>query len=212
MKKQYAAPLLAVIVFGLCLFSAACNRQPSAKEASPGVLPAGLKLGTVDMNRVFNEYYKTKDAQTKYAQAEAEADKELNNRVDALKKSIQEISQINAALEQSDLGKEERDAKTKDREAKVSAARSLDREIAEYRNAKQKSLQDQFLRMRKGIVEDIMKSLAGIVKSKGYDLVFDRSGLSAGAVPVVIYAREDLDFSQEVLVELNKNAPSGSGK
>ena len=164
------------------------------------------------MNLIFKEYYKTKDAQAKYAQAEAEADKDLNARVDTLKKSIQEISQINASLEQSDLGKNERDAKIKDREARVTAARSLDHEIAEYRSAKQKSLQDQFLRMRKDIVEDIMKSLGAIVKAKGYDVVFDKSGLSAGAVPVVIYSREDLDFSQEVIAELNGNATVGKAK
>jgi len=210
MKKQHASLLLALVALSLSL--AACNRQVAVKEPVPGVIPTGLKMGTVDMNLIFKEYYKTKDAQAKYAQAEADADKDLNARVDALKKSIQEISQINAALEQSDLGKEERDAKTKDREAKVAAARSLDHEIAEYRSSKQKSLQDQFLRMRKDIVDDIMKSLGGIVKAKGYDLVFDKSGLSAGAVPVVIYAREDLDFSQEVLVEINKNAPAGSAK
>jgi len=210
MKKQHSALLLSIVVLSL-LFSA-CNRQAAVKEVAPGVLPAGLRMGTVDMNLIFKEYYKTKDAQAQYAQAEAEADKDLNSRVDALKKNIQEISQINASLEQSDLGKEERDAKTKDREAKVAAARSLDREIAEYRTSKQKSLQDQFLRMRKDIVDDIMKSLGGIVKAKGYDLVVDKSGLSAGAVPVVIYARDDLDFSQEVLVELNKKAPAGSAK
>ncbi len=210
MKKQFSALLLAVA--GLSLILTACNRQSSVKEAAPGVLAAGLKLGTVDMNLIFKEYYKTKDAQAKYAQAEAEADKDLNARVDTLKKSIQEISQINASLEQSDLGKNERDAKIKDREARVTAARSLDHEIAEYRSAKQKSLQDQFLRMRKDIVEDIMKSLGAIVKAKGYDVVFDKSGLSAGAVPVVIYSREDLDFSQEVIAELNGNATVGKAK
>jgi len=210
MKKQFSALLLAVA--GLSLILTACNRQSLVKEAAPGVLAAGLKLGTVDMNLIFKEYYKTKDAQAKYAQAEAEADKDLNARVDTLKKSIQEISQINASLEQSDLGKNERDAKIKDREARVTAARSLDHEIAEYRSAKQKSLQDQFLRMRKDIVEDIMKSLGAIVKAKGYDVVFDKSGLSAGAVPVVIYSREDLDFSQEVIAELNGNATVGKAK
>jgi Skp family chaperone for outer membrane proteins len=84
----------------------------------------------------------------------------------------------------------------------------LDREIADYRSAKQKSLQDQFLRMRKDIVDDIMKSLTDLVKSKGYDIVFDKSGLSAGAVPIVLYSRDDLDFSQDVISALNKTAPA----
>ena len=177
-----------------------------------GLANAQVKFGTVDMNRVFSEYYKTKDAQAKYADAEAAANKDLNERVDVLKKSMQDISQINADLEKPELTKEAKDAKLKDRENKVAAARSLDREITEYRSAKQKTLQDQFLRMRKDIVDDIMKTVNDLVKAKAYDIVFDKSGLSAGAVPVVLYSRDDLDFSQDVITALNKNAPAGAAK
>ena len=52
-----------------------------------------------------------------------------------------------------------------------------------------------------------MKTVNDLVKAKAYDIVFDKSGLSAGAVPVVLYSREDLDFSQDVIATLNKNAP-----
>jgi Skp family chaperone for outer membrane proteins len=94
----------------------------------------------------------------------------------------------------------------------VAAARTVDREIADYRTAKQKALQDQFLRMRKDIVDDIMKTVNDLVKAKAYDIVFDKSGLSAGAVPVVLYSRDDLDFSQDVIKSLNKNAPAEKAK
>lgn len=168
---------------------------------------AQVKFGTVDMNRVFSEYYKTKNAQARYAEAEKAANDDLNGRVDTLKKSMQEISAINSDLEKTDLSKEARDAKLKDQQTKVAAARSMDREIADFRSAKQKTLQDQFLRMRKDIVDDIMKTVNDLVKAKGYDIVFDKSGLSAGAVPVVLVSRDDLDFSQDVITALNKNAP-----
>ena len=169
---------------------------------------AEVKFGTVDMNRVFSESYKTKDAQAKYADAEKAANDDLNGRVETLKASMKEISQLNADLEKAGLSKDAVDTKKKDLQTKVAAARSLDREIADYRSAKQKSLQDQFLRMRKDIVDDIMKSLTDLVKSKGYDIVFDKSGLSAGAVPIVLYSRDDLDFSQDVISALNKTAPA----
>jgi outer membrane protein len=174
-----------------------------------GAANAQVKIGTVDMNRVFSEYSKTKDAQAKYAEAEKAANDDLNGRVETLKKSMQEISALNADLEKSDTGKEE---KAKDRDAKVAAARNLDREIAEFRTAKQKALQDQFLRMRKDIVDDIMKTVNDLVKSKAFDVVFDKSGLSAGAVPVVLYSRDDLDFSSEVIAALNKNVPAKAAK
>ena len=173
-----------------------------------GFAKAEVKFGTVDMNRVFSEYYKTKDAQAKYADAEKAANDDLNGRVETLKASMKEISQLNADLEKAGLSKDAIDTKKKDLQTKVAAARSLDREIADYRSAKQKSLQDQFLRMRKDIVDDIMKSLTDLVKSKGYDIVFDKSGLSAGAVPIVLYSRDDLDFSQDVISALNKTAPA----
>ena len=174
-----------------------------------GAANAQVKIGTVDMNRVFSEYSKTKDAQAKYAEAEKAANDDLNSRVETLKKSMQEINALNGDLEKSDSGKEE---KVKDRDAKVAAARVLDREIADFRTAKQKALQDQFLRMRKDIVDDIMKTVNDLVKAKAYDVVFDKSGLSAGAVPVVLYSRDDLDFSSEVIATLNKNVPAKAAK
>jgi outer membrane protein len=176
--------------------------------AGTSLANAQVKFGTVDMNRVFSEYYKTKDAQAKYADAEATANKDLNDRVDVLKKSMQDISQINTDLQKPELSKDAKDAMLKDRDSKVAAARALDREISEYRTAKQKTLQDQFLRMRKDIVDDIMKSVNDLVKAKAYDIVFDKSGLSAGAVPVVLYSRDDLDFSADVISALNKTAPA----
>jgi len=173
-----------------------------------GFANAQVKFGTVDMNRVFSDYYKTKDAQTKYAEAEKAANDDLNGRVETLKASMKDISQLNTDIQKSDLAKDDADAKKKDLQTKVAAARALDKEIADYRSSKQKSLQDQFLRMRKDIVDDIMKTVSDLVKAKGYDIAFDKSGLSAGAVPVVLYARDDLDFSQDVITALNKNAPA----
>ena len=177
-----------------------------------GFAKAEVKFGTVDMNRVFSEYYKTKDAQSKYTDAEKAANDDLNGRVETLKTGMKEISQLNADLQKSELSKDEVDAKKKDLQTKVAAARTLDREIADYRSAKQTNLQDQFLRMRKDIVDDIMKAVTDLVKSKGYDIVFDKSGLSAGAVPIVLYSRDDLDFSQDVIASLNKTAPAKSAK
>jgi outer membrane protein len=180
--------------------------------AGSGLANAQVKIGTVDMNRVFSEYYKTKDAQTKYSESEKAANEELNGRVETLKKSMQEISQANNDLQKQNLSKEELDAKRKEFQPKIDAARALDKEISEFRSTKQKALQDQFLRMRKDIVDDIMKSVGELVKAKGFDIVFDKSGLSAGAVPVVLYSRDDLDFSGDVITALNKNAPAKASK
>lgn len=177
-----------------------------------GMAGADMKIGIVDMNRVFSEYSKTKEAQSKYTEAEKAANDELNTRVESLKKSMQEINTLSAESQKEGLSKEESDARKQTLQPKIDAARALDKEIADYRVAKQKALQDQFLRMRKDIVDDIMKAVNDLVKAKAYDLVLDKSGLSAGAIPVVLYSHDGLDFSSEVLTALNKNAAAKSAK
>ena len=68
-------------------------------------------------------------------------------------------------------------------------------------------MQEQILRMRKGIVDEIMVVVNDKVKAAGYDLVLDKSGVSMGQIPVVLYARGDMDFSSEIIAALNKDAP-----
>lgn len=169
-------------------------------------LRAEMKIGTVDMNRIFTEYNKTNEAKSKYNASSEAIEKELNERTSDLKKKMEEINQLTTAIEKSDLPKKELDAKKKECEEKIEKARTLDRELVEYRSAKQKKLQDEFLGMRQGIIDDIMKVINDQTKVRGFDLVLDKSGLSAGAVPVVLVARPDFDISNEVLAILNKKA------
>ncbi|HLB32747.1 MAG: hypothetical protein A3F67_00520 [Verrucomicrobia bacterium RIFCSPHIGHO2_12_FULL_41_10] len=164
---------------------------------------AETKIGIMDMNRIFTEYYKTKDAQSHYVAVEASANKELNERIDSLKKEMEEINKLNAELEKPELSKEEHDAKAKIYKEKVAKARILDREIVEFRSAKQKKLQEQSLGMRKDIIDEIMKVVNEQIKIRGFNIVFDKSGLSAGAVPVVLYSSPDFDVSSEVIAVLN---------
>ena len=178
--------------------------------AGTSVARADLKVGTVDMNQIFTDYYKTKDAQTKYSSAEKAANDDLDGRVATLKKSMLEINQLNSDLQKQGLSKDEIEAKRKELQPKIEAARNLDREIADFRSNKQKALQDEFLRMRKDIVDDITKTVSDLSKNKGYDIVVDKSGLSAGAVPVVLFSNPSFDFTKDVLDSLNKTAPAGN--
>ncbi len=171
-------------------------------------LHAEMKIGTVDMNRVFTEYNKTKEVKAKYTASGDAIEKELTERSDELKKKMEEINQLTTAIEKSDLPKKDLEAKKKECEEKIEKARTLDRELVEYRSAKQKKLQDEFLGMRQGIIDDIMKVINDQTKVRGFDIVLDKSGLSAGAVPVVLIARPDLDISNEVLAVLNKKTAS----
>ena len=168
---------------------------------------AQMKVGTIDMNGVFTAYYKTKDAETKLNEQRAAAKKEFDSRVEVLKTSMAEIEKLNSALESPELSKDAKDAKLKERDAKIQQARANDKEASDFKTTREKELQEQFLRMRKGIIDDIMTIVKKKVTDAGYDLVFDRSGLSMGQIPVVIYSADSMDFSDSVVKALNADAP-----
>jgi outer membrane protein len=171
---------------------------------------AQVKIGTVDMNKIFSAYYKTKDAEARINEARNSAKQELDERMDTYKKNLDQINKLNDDIANAALSKETKDAKSKQRDDLIQETKNLEREITEFRETREKQLQEQAVRMRNGIVDEITKLVLDKVKSENYDLVMDRSGLSLNGVPILIFAKDGLDFSDDIVVALNKNKPKDS--
>ena len=163
-----------------------------------------LKIGTVDMNRTFREYNKTKDAEAKINDAKNQAKKEYDERADAYKKALDDINNLNKQLEAPALSADAKAAKAKERDDKISNIKNMEREITEFRQTRERQLQEQALRMREGIVKEISEVVTEKVKTGNLDLVFDKSGNSLNGVPVLMYSRDSVDFTNDVITVLNK--------
>src|ERR1700759_132203 len=163
-----------------------------------------LKIGTVDMNRAFKEYNKTKDAEAKINEAKNAAKKEYDDRADAYKKALDEINNLNKQLDSSALGADAKTQRAKERDDKIANIKNMEREINEFRQTRERQLQEQALRMREGIVKEITDVVNARVKSQHLDLVFDKSGMSLNGVPLLLYAQDNYDFTTDVVTELNK--------
>src|SRR6201995_138342 len=163
-----------------------------------------LKIGTVDMNRAFKEYNKTKDAEAKINEAKNAAKKEYDDRADAYKKALDEINNLNKQLDSSALGADAKTQRAKERDDKIANIKNMEREINEFRQTRERQLQEQALRMREGIVKEITDVVNSRVKSQHLDLVFDKSGMSLNGVPLLLYAQDNYDFTTDVVTELNK--------
>jgi len=168
---------------------------------------AQMKVGIVDMNKVFTSYYKTKDAETRLNDARAQAKTDLDSRLETLKSNMEEINKLEADTKKPELAADKKEAAVKQRDEKINEVRNLDREIGEFRQTRERQLQEQFMRMRGDIVQDIMKVVDSKVKSEGYDLVLDSSGLGISQVKVVLYSAPSMDFSESIISQLNANAP-----
>jgi outer membrane protein len=172
---------------------------------------AQVKLGTVDMNKIFSAYYKTKDAEARINEARNSAKQELDERMDTYKKNLDAITKLNDDINKPELSTEAKAAKSKERDDLIQETKNLESEITQFRETREKQLQEQAVRMRNGIVDEITKLVLDKVKAENYDVVMDRSGLSLNGVPILIFAKEGLDFSDDIIVQLNKNKPKDSG-
>ncbi len=164
----------------------------------------GLKIGTVDMNRAFKEYTKTKDAEAKINDAKNAAKKEYDDRADAYKKALDEVNKLNQQLDAPALSADAKTQKAKERDEKIANIKNMEREINEFRQTRERQLQEQALRMREGIVKEITDVVNERVKANSLDIVFDRSGMSLNGVPLLMYARDNWDFTNDVIATLNK--------
>lgn len=175
---------------------------------------AELKVGTIDMQKVFAAYYKTRDAEEKLTDAQKAYKEELDQRMDLYKKNLDSINKLNEEMNRPELSTASKDQKGQERDAKIAETKGLEKEIGEFRATREKQLQEQVNRMRQGIIEEIMRVVNEQVRAQSFDLVFDKSGQSLNfGVPVLVYSSGNtLDFSESVISKLNANRPPPSAK
>ena len=163
-----------------------------------------MKIGTVDMQRAFKDYNKTKEAEAKINDAKNSAKKEYDDRADAYKKALDEINNLNKQLESSALSADKKTQIAKDRDDKIANIKNMEREISDFRQTRERQLQEQLMRVREVIVKEITDVVMEKVKSNNLDLVFDKSGMSINGVPVLMYSHDNLDFTNDIIAVLNK--------
>jgi len=194
---------------------ASVTSSAEASASAAASLPAGGRAGElgrnpsfafVDMNRIFKEYRKTKEAEAKINEAKNAAKKEYDDRADAYKKALDDINNLNKQLQAPALSANATAQKTKERADKISNIKNMEREINEFRKTREKDLQDQALRMRSEIVREITAKINELDRS-GNDFILDRSGQSLNGVPVLLFVPANADMSERVISALN-NATS----
>ena len=194
MKKHTLIPLLSLIL-SLAFAGTAC---------------AELKIGTVDMKKIFESFWRTKEAETQMSETRAKLKRDIDERMEKRKELQDAIEKLNDEVKKPELAQATVAKKTKERDDKIGEWQTMMRELQQYQAEKEKQLADQTLRIRNGIVDEILKIVNEKTASENYDLVFDTSGNSINNVPVVISAKPSYDFTKEIVEKLNATRPKSS--
>ncbi len=153
----------------------------SASLLLPCVYAEDLKIGYVDISKVFDSYEKTKDKNDDLEKITSKKQNERENMVDDIQKLRKEMQIM------SDEGKEKQREVLKD---KITKLQEFDRDI---RN-KLKMERDEIM---KELLEEIKNSIETFAKKNNYDLIFYRSAL--------LYNVDSLDITSGIIDILNSN-------
>jgi len=111
---------------------------------------------------------------------------------------------LNKQLESAALSADKKTQIAKERDDKIAKIKGMEREISDFRQTRERQLQEQLMRVREGIVKEITEVVLEKVKANHLDLVLDKSGMSINGVPVLLFSPDNIDFTNDVIAVLNK--------
>lgn len=170
--------------------------------------PGSVKIGVIDLRRVFESYYKKVQTDEAF-KAEAESmDKEHKDMIEDARKAEEAYKkQIDNANDMA-VSKDERDKAKAAAEDKYRDLVNRKDAIDQYDRQAMARLQEEKRQKRDVLVQDIKEHLVAQAKAGGYNLVLDTSGESANMLPVAIYANGLPELTDALIKELNAGAPA----
>jgi Skp family chaperone for outer membrane proteins len=168
---------------------------------------AQTKIGTVDLKKLFDGYYKTKLATTAIQERADDLQKDYASMADDLKKHG---DQYEATLESANdpaISDDERAHRKQTAADELKQLQDSKAAIDQFQRQAQVTLTDQKQRMRDNILTDIKKVVADKSKAAGDTLVLDTDAQTIDGTPVIVFGAGDNDLTDDVLKTLNAAAP-----
>src|SRR2546426_405275 len=167
------------------------------------------KIGIIDMQRVWDKYWKTKQAQAQVDDQTADFEKRKKGMLDDYQKANREYKKLIESAQDQAVSSDERDKRKSAAEKKLLEIKEIEQDANLFQRTTDEQLKMQARRMTENILRDIRDLVDAKAKAGGYTLVIDIAAKSAVGTPIVLYTNGQNDMTQEVLNQLNSTAPVG---
>ena len=175
-----------------------------------GAASAQPRIGTVDLRKVFDGYWKTKEADARLKDNATDMEKEFKTMVTEFDKSKEDYQKLLSGANDQAISQDERDKRKKSAEDKLKQLKETEDGITQYRRQATNTLEEKKKRMRDNILGEIRTVLNAKSKSSSFTLVVDVAAESANSTPVILYSNNDSDITDDVLKQLNATAPASA--
>lgn len=177
------------------------------------------RIATVSMQRLFNNYWKTKQADVVMLDRQAEMEKSRTEMLKGWKKAKEAYQKMLESANDQAVSSEEREKRKKEAENKLRDIKDTEDNITQFQRQATAALSEQKARMRKNILDEIRLAISSKARTGGYSLVLDSDAQTYIADPLgpyylaaVLYADSENDVTDAVLKQLNASAPVVTSK
>lgn len=189
--KKY---LLPVIAMGALAFNAAS---------------AELTVVTVSMQKLFDGYYKSTEANERLESIREQAVAEAQEKEQELQDMAEQIRSMQEELQNPVLSDDSKAEKQAELQGVAEEGRRKQAEFQQWQQQTMGNLNQRSQEIRNTLIDEIVKVVNDIaLKDYSADLVFDTSDILGSGVPTVLYADTDLDVTDQVMIKLNADAPN----
>lgn len=175
---------------------------------TPAPVMAQSRIATVDLKKLFDSYYKTKQADAQLKAHGADLEKEFKAMMDDYNKDKDEYKTLTTAATDPAISEGERDKKKRAAEEKLASLKQQEDAMTKFQNQARTTIDEQRRRMRDNLLAEIRKVVDGKAKVGGFNLVIDTAAETVNGTPVALYSSGENDLTDAVLSQLNLNAPA----
>ncbi len=157
----------------------------------------------VNLETVFEGYYKTMAANLSFENRKQEVEDQL----ELIRKEIESLNadakKCDAEMRNELLSKEAREAAARKLQAQVERLRAKDREYQRARSENYQMLQKLRMEREEELVKEILKVVDVVSDEQKATEVFDVSGKTLNRVPVFLRYPKDKEITEEIIKRLN---------
>ncbi|MEQ2005683.1 MAG: OmpH family outer membrane protein [Limisphaerales bacterium] len=172
--------------------------------------PAAGAIAVVDLKKIFDGYWKTKQADLGLKETAGELDKKRKDMLDDHKKATDDYKKLIEGATDSAVSIEERDRRKKSAQGKLAEIQQIEESIGQFDRRARAELGEKQRNMRDKIVIEIREVLNKKARTAGYSAVLDSAAESAVGTPIVLFNGSLPDLTEEIISQLNATAPPGA--
>lgn len=167
-----------------------------------------LKIASVSMEKLFNEFHMTKKVQIQVNVDKERIQKDNASRLEHIRGLQSEIEKLSKQRGDATISDKKRLEIERQIKLKVSEGNAADNERRQWLQRQNKALGEQTGEEKRVILEKIQDKISVYAREHDFDMIVDQSSRSATRTPVFAFMKDKYDVTAILLKDLNKDAPA----